>query len=783
MTGSERLPIKFFAKRDADNLRVEPGFSENPPKWLLSGDELVSRSKSLVSAFEVVRTEAARRERENSLIPLVFKAEIIEDALAKSHRKEISSLFGPGGRDSILGLADANEVMVKVETAAEADAIAKNLRNIDGYARALSAVKGIEAFDPAIVESAEPDDYKVKLIDFQNFEQNRAIRDYFERKMRELGFEVKRTHYSREHVIFNVKSVDVDSLRRIRETDAIESVFSIEPMPRYRVGLDMMPDDVEVDVLRPDENQDYGVVGVLDNGVADIPHLKPWIIDTWSPYPEELMAKDHGTFVSGVVVYGDRLEGHTWVGTDGLRILDACVFPDPNKETLQEDELIANIQEAIRAHGDRVKVWSLSISVQKTVDDYSFSDFAVALDDLQDEFNVLICKSAGNCLNFVTGRPKGRLHHGADSVRSIVVGSIAHKKSSGDLADVDNPSPFSRIGRGPSFIIKPEVVHYGGNAGVDALGRVSQTGVKSFGVDGSICQSVGTSFSTPRIAALAAGLHHEMEEEFDPLLLKALIIHSATYSDKLALPLAERVNQVGFGRPSDVGSILYNSPHEVTLIMRDEMAKGEKIDVMEFPMPECLIDGDYYFGQIAVTLVYNPILEPSQRAEYCQSNIEVKMGTFDETTARDTTRRSILNPVGRDGSQNVLLERLYSKRRIKESRSDFALKERLLIQYADKYYPVKKYAVDLSELTEGNRQNHLTKDKKWYLFLQGLYREHIENRAQAERFNPSQEFCLLITVKDPSNTRPVYDMVTQKLDEYNFWHSSIRTRSEVRIEQ
>ncbi len=33
--------------------------------------------------------------------------------------------------------------------------------------------------------------------------------------------------------------------------------------------------------------------------------------------------------------------------------------------------------------------------------------------------------------------------------------------------------------------------------------------------------------------------------------------------------------------------------------------------------------------------------------------------------------------------------------KMKEKSSEFALKERLLIQYADKYYPVKKYAVEI----------------------------------------------------------------------------------------
>ena len=35
----ERLPIKFFAKRDVDNMRVEAGGGGDPPKFVLSPED------------------------------------------------------------------------------------------------------------------------------------------------------------------------------------------------------------------------------------------------------------------------------------------------------------------------------------------------------------------------------------------------------------------------------------------------------------------------------------------------------------------------------------------------------------------------------------------------------------------------------------------------------------------------------------------------------------------------------------------------------------------------
>jgi hypothetical protein len=415
------------------------------------------------------------------------------------------------------------------------------------------------------------------------------------------------------------------------------------------------------------------------------------------------------------------------------------------------------------------------------VSDTKFSDLAIALDSLQEKYNILICKSAGNCINFISGRPKGRIHEGADSVRSLVVGSVAQAKGTDDLAEVDNPSPFSRIGPGPEFIIKPEVSHYGGNAGVNQNGELVTTGIKSFSANGELGRSVGTSFSTPRISSLATGLYQELDEDFDPLLLKGLIVHSASYSGNLQIPVTERTKQLGFGVPDNVSQILYNDPYEATLILRDTLSKGEYIDIMDFPMPKSLVRDGYYTGQIIATLIYDPILDPTQGIEYCQSNVDIKFGSYDAKTERDVRKRNILNPVGREGTKNLFRENLYSKKIVRDSQSDFAIRERLLIQYADKYYPVKKYAVDLSEMTETNRLRFLTPNKQWYLYLRGLFREHIEQRAILDRTIPSQDVCLIITIRDPERMINVYDEVTQGLDAFNFWHSNIKISGDISV--
>lgn len=778
---NEKLPIKFFAPREVDELKVEASGSSDVPSWVLTGDDLVQRARELNQAFEQFAEELDKRSNRNSGVPFVFVAKMCDDATAKSRRGDIASLFQICDKSNVLGLTASDELIVKIDSVPQMNEISARLKDYEHNSRAISCLETFWEFQPETETISEESAYKVKLIDFQDYETNMAMQRLFEQALtsRKIGY--KKSSYTKQFPIYKVNITPNAFLDALYGDDAYEMLFSIEPMPKYIISLDSIQNEAPLDIAKPIDGTRYETLGILDNGIAPIPHLTPWMPEErWTVYPDSEIDPTHGTFVAGVALYGDACEETNWIGHNGIKLFDAAVFPN-SPAGIEEDELIENIREAIKTNHKKVKVWNLSISVIRPVSDTKFSDFAIALDDLQTQYNILICKSAGNCTNFMSGRPKGRIHEGADSVRSLVVGSVAQAKGSDDYAEVDNPSPFSRVGPGPEYIIKPEVAHYGGNAGVDKNGNLVTNGIISFSKDGSLSKSVGTSFSTPRIASLATGLYQELDEDFDPLLLKGLIIHSASYSEKLLIPETERTNQLGFGIPKNIQQILYNTPHEATLILRDTLAKGEKIDIMDFPMPKSLIRNGYYTGQIIATLVYDPILDPSQGIEYCQSNIDIKFGSFDQKGPRDTSKRNILNPVGRVGAKNLFLSSLYSKRLMRDSQSEFALRERLLIQYADKYYPVKKYAIDLSELSEANRQNFATEDKMWYLYLVGLYREHTEQRAKLERSIPSQDFCLILTIRDPERKANVYDDITQGLDAYNFWHSNIKISTEVAV--
>lgn len=67
------------------------------------------------------------------------------------------------------------------------------------------------------------------------------------------------------------------------------------------------------------------------------------------------------------------------------------------------------------------------------------------------------------------------------------------------------------------------------------------------------------------------------------------------------------------------------------------------------------------------------------------------------------------------------------------------------------------------------------------MFLRGLFRDHTERKANLDSVELSQEFCLIVTIRDPDWKENVYDEVSQKLDEFNFWHSNIKIASDINV--
>jgi hypothetical protein len=784
MATERNLPIKFFQKREKDESGTEGAGGGAMPKWVnkdnIAGKSIIFREK-LIEVDQLLK----RKINSDNYIPTVLRLKVNEDALAKRFRREIALIFNVDKKLNLIGFNSDSELLVKVDNARDVKKMIDNFAKADqsfisdSIIMGIDAIENIEVYHPVInVNPNSETKIKVKLFNYGDSELNRILIQSFESFCQSNDIDAEPTVYSADLNIYSIASITEDALDLLQDFDGIQMITE---MPTYDITFDEMIGEEDIPVKYPKPGKEYPIVGILDSGVANIPHFEPWLENDRSTYfIDDVVNKGHGTFVAGVLLYGDDFQGNKYTGLEGCKIYEAIVIADKNKQAISEDELIENIRDAV-SRNNHIKIWNLSLGTATEADLYEFSDFGKALDEIQDHNDVLICKSAGNCENFKFKAPKSRIANSADTVRGLVVGSISHDQNATDQVGKHNPSPFSRKGPGPSYTIKPDLTHIGGNAGLNSRNTAIYNTVKSFSTSGGIAHNVGTSFSTPRITAIAAGLNFKLNEVFSPTLLKGLIIHSAKYPDEMKMELAEKLNHAGFGLPTNIDDILYNEPNEITLILQDTLEKGSFIDILDFPFPQSMIDEDgYFYGEVTVTLVTSPILEVSQGVEYCQSNIDVMFGSYDNKVARDITQKTIKNPIGADNRQNLLAPNLYSRKTHKSVADKFAT-ERMLISYGNKFQPVKKWCVNFDDFTPANKEHYLKGPKNWYLKLEGLFRHYTEAKAEAQNFTPSQEFCCIITIKDTKKRGNIYNEVTQLLNSFSFIHGNVKIRQEVEV--
>lgn len=442
--------------------------------------------------------------------------------------------------------------------------------------------------------------YKVKLKDIK-------VSEKFEKFLNDNNILFKKTEYFKDFFMYNLKSINSKVISIIKEKIG-NYVAYIEPMSVYSLPLRIDEEKGEVLPIYPEKNKNYVTLGILDNGIAHINYLHPWIKKVHTRFLKENTSCTHGTFVAGIALYGDKLEKKVLVKNEAFYLLDSTVLDSTD---IEEDELLKNIFLAVEENHKNVKIWNLSLSVRLEIEEEKFSDFGVILDYLQKKYSVLICKSGGNGGDFMKKRPKKKLYHGSDSLLALVVASINNDNYS---------SNFSRLGLGPHMTIKPDIVSYGGELSLNEQDNsMNMAGVKSFSISGSVASSSGTSFANARIASLATIIYQNTcrdfknFSDFDATFIKTLIIHSARNTDKNLT-----VEEAGFGLPQASHKILSYLNDKNIKIIRGKMKKNFLLDLGEdfFDYKEVI--------RVKCTLVYETDFDYFQRDRYILSDIKIE---------------------------------------------------------------------------------------------------------------------------------------------------------------
>jgi hypothetical protein len=400
-------------------------------------------------------------------------------------------------------------------------------------------------------------------------------------------------------------------------------------------GADNELDDFELEIIPPDDNSIE--VGVIDSGIMeDHKYIAPAIKkENSKSYINDSSTADHvrggghGTKVAGAILYPNGISG-----IESPYKLPCFIR---NLRILNQDNVLQNLYPAglikqIVDENKDCKIYNLSVSSSKPYRPKHMSTWAAIIDSLSYENDILFLISVGN-ISFPVIRDyisKGinypdylekrycKLANPSQSCFSLTVGSINHSDFEDEywlsLGGKNDISAFSRIGTGIWDTIKPDVVEYGGGVIMSKNGvpqirehevtspeliRSTLHGGSAIGKD-----SVGTSFSTPKVAHLAAILKQLYPDE-NINLIRALIAQGARLPDDFFLnPTKISVQRFGYGLPL-LDRVTKNTDHRITFYNTGKI-QAEEGHIYSLKIPEGLRSpGDEYSIVIEVSLAYS----------------------------------------------------------------------------------------------------------------------------------------------------------------------------------
>lgn len=735
--------------------------------------------KSLSNQVSAIREALLPQIKQAAAAPVRVK--LLTKATAKSHRPDhlFSSETCP-----IVGAGHLGELFVK----ATPQGLAKlkdiiEINQSDRITKELSCVEAIEVVTPAFRRKGmEPNDVlcwsprgkegfitRVRLFNFGADQDQPKLVANFEETCSRRKIRISSAGYSPASFIYGAecRSVeDVDALSRI------VGVRSVVSMPLVRTIRPSMfnPKPLPKLLTRREVSGDVPVVVVVDSGISDqIPELETWVVGRNSQVAPAYRNSDHGTFVAGLICWGNDLNP-TFTGIDSspCGVFDLQVIPnyDPSKgntDSLREQEFLISLDTALQEHANEYKVWNLSLGTDTICSLDEFSEFAEQLDNLQEKYEVSFVISAGNydcppLLDYPRSNAQlvaGRITTPADSVLGIAVGSVSHVDYKKNGPKEHQPSAFSRHGAGPNYVIKPDLVHYGGSCSTDGA---HIAGIRSVNSTGSV-ENLGTSFAAPLVSRTLAQIYHQITPTPKPVLARALLTHHARDPRTgQRVPDGEE-NFFGFGRPAPVPYCLECSPHTSTLVFDDVLRPGYFLEWDDFPYPASLrrhiLGKNRYFGEIWMTVAFAPARGARWGSEYCETHIDAHFGVYRDQVSRET------------GEIKTKFVGLVPP----EHKNPGVLYESYQVEKLRKWAPVRTYYGNLGEKGESGN--------KWRLKVQLLTRHGIEDQ---EAFKP-QPFSLIITISDPEKKAPVYDeMARSVLNRFQSQNLAIRASARIRVD-
>ncbi|WP_417355390.1 S8 family peptidase [Flavobacterium sp.] len=512
-------------------------------------------------------------------------------------------------------------------------------------------------------------------------------------------------------------------------------------------------------IPEPNDKDSYPKICVVDGGVSNI--YGNWIEDRWGLISESDKNEDHGTFIAGLAIFGQQLNGEAICREiDGCKIIDLDILPRGEKYNLYYskpleffNELETAVQELKARTGVRIFNFSLNIEEHASTTGYSIP--AQILDKIAEENDVVFVISAGNtnsrdvrkewpsdhfdALKILASSRNDGIKKPAESCRNISVSALNPPNIEGivpyALSNYSCRGPGLRVG------LKPDFAHVGGSGtSHPTFGH----GLLSIDPNSKIVDGCGTSYAAPNVAKTLASLDHSIEGIVSRETLIGLGIHHAVLPESLNDKNLRNVTKhlIGFGIPNGSEDILNGDSSAITLVFANRVISGHKMS-FKFSWPSSLVRDGKCFGHAKLTIVSTPRFDYRYGSEFVRINIDAALRQLQRNGNYKGRLNAIYTPEDGDGSSF----------------------EKDQIEHSFKWSPVKVY--------EKTFPRGVGPSTEWKLDVEYLSRDGVAIPSAGV------PFTAILTISDPDSEKPVFNDMRQMLQSLGVQAVDIKTAARI----
>ena len=345
-------------------------------------------------------------------------------------------------------------------------------------------------------------------------------------------------------------------------------------------------------------------VAILDGGLPSQHQLAPWVQNYRLSDPKASDCTDgpeHGLGVTSAFLFGPLKPGQQaarpFTYVDHHRVLDSKIN---GEDPLELYRTLGHIEEILLSN--QYEFINLSLGPDLPIDDDEVHPWTSLIDSYLSFGNTLMTVAAGNNGERDHSAGLSRIQVPSDCINAIAVGSSNCTGNTWERASYSAIGPGRSPGR-----IKPDLVAFGGSPTEYFHVPHSQHSTQ-------LVPTCGTSFASPYVLRMAAGIRAILGEQISLLAIKALLVHTAHRNEQSS-------NEIGWGKvPDNFAQIIESEEGTVKILYQGELSPGKYLNV-PLPIPDNGIDGQV---KISATCCISCETDPQDTSMYTRAGITIK---------------------------------------------------------------------------------------------------------------------------------------------------------------